>query len=293
MNARPKDRTCTVCCDDDSDVVFCCLKSDCDYSLCSDCVRRSFEDASGANSTCCPSCRSPIATKLIQAVCGPTAVKAVEQELRTCVEFDVKQELLLKKPTLKKLSEVSNRAREIFNKISDEILPRCPRCSLVFLDYDGCNALTCSCGCSFCAICLQDCGLDAHGHIQKHHGNLYDKAAFERSKIRRAQQVVDHHLNSLGTEPPELMQLVKNHVEKAGISSENSGEQRNKISGFIASSTNDLEDTMLYDRLCLLSRPEDYRPGRSVISSDELSPRNSILLTTCSTCYTAGKILSR
>ena len=44
----------------------------------------------------------------------------------------------------------------------------CPRCGQVFMDFDGCFALTCSrpdCGCGFCAKCLKDCGKDAHGHV--------------------------------------------------------------------------------------------------------------------------------
>ena len=44
----------------------------------------------------------------------------------------------------------------------------CPRCSQAFVDFTGCMALTCSrpgCGCGFCAICQEDCGNDAHGHV--------------------------------------------------------------------------------------------------------------------------------
>ena len=52
---------------------------------------------------------------------------------------------------------------------------RCPRCATAFLDYSGCDAVQCSrpgCGCSFCALCLKDCGVDAHAHVlaAKHHG---------------------------------------------------------------------------------------------------------------------------
>lgn len=44
----------------------------------------------------------------------------------------------------------------------------CPRCSQAFVDFNGCMALTCSragCGCGFCALCQEDCGGDAHGHV--------------------------------------------------------------------------------------------------------------------------------
>ena len=38
----------------------------------------------------------------------------------------------------------------------------------MFVDFDGCFALTCSnksCKAAFCAWCLQDCGADAHRHV--------------------------------------------------------------------------------------------------------------------------------
>ena len=58
--------------------------------------------------------------------------------------------------------------------IEEEIMTlRCPRCAQAFESYNGCAALTCSntqCGCGFCAICLEDCGGDAHGHCQQVHG---------------------------------------------------------------------------------------------------------------------------
>ena len=54
--------------------------------------------------------------------------------------------------------------------IIDKILNlHCPRCEKVFLDFDGCLALTCQapgCDCGFCAVCLQDCGTDAHAHVR-------------------------------------------------------------------------------------------------------------------------------
>jgi hypothetical protein len=51
--------------------------------------------------------------------------------------------------------------------IIEEILElRCPRCKLVFYDFNDCFALTCDgCGCGFCAYCLKDCGQDAHRHV--------------------------------------------------------------------------------------------------------------------------------
>ena len=45
---------------------------------------------------------------------------------------------------------------------------KCPRCTQAFIDFVGCFALSCSrqgCGCNFCALCLADCGEDAHPHL--------------------------------------------------------------------------------------------------------------------------------
>lgn len=54
-------------------------------------------------------------------------------------------------------------------KIIDDIFTlKCPRCSLAFLDYDNCSAITCQgCSCGFCSYCLEDCGKDAHQHFYK------------------------------------------------------------------------------------------------------------------------------
>lgn len=53
--------------------------------------------------------------------------------------------------------------------IREEILTlQCPRCKQAFIDYSGCAALTCgntTCNAAFCALCLLDCGSDAHSHV--------------------------------------------------------------------------------------------------------------------------------
>jgi hypothetical protein len=63
----------------------------------------------------------------------------------------------------------------------------CPRCTSHSLNYVRCNALTCPvCKAGFCAVCLMDCGDDAHLHISKVHGDIYnrDLAKFnERERI--------------------------------------------------------------------------------------------------------------
>ena len=58
--------------------------------------------------------------------------------------------------------------RDHVNAINDMLNLHCPRCKQVFVDFDGCFALTCgngACRAGFCGWCLADCGADAHQHI--------------------------------------------------------------------------------------------------------------------------------
>ena len=73
----------------------------------------------------------------------------------------------------------------------------CPRCHQVFVDFAGCAALTCSregCGCGFCALCLEDCGGDAHAHVAKceyrprRMNNVYFTNANDFKGVQRARR---------------------------------------------------------------------------------------------------------
>ena len=94
--------------------------------------------------------------------------KVKERELKIELE---KQEARLRsefEQTLAKSGE-EREAHLLIRKIRNEILNlRCPACGAVFIDFDGCWALTCSvntCRRAFCAWCLADCGKDAHKHV--------------------------------------------------------------------------------------------------------------------------------
>jgi len=53
------------------------------------------------------------------------------------------------------------------NDVAALLDPKCPRCQAVFDGFEGCAALYCrSCPCKFCALCLKDCGNDAHQHVR-------------------------------------------------------------------------------------------------------------------------------
>lgn len=69
---------------------------------------------------------------------------------------------------------------------------KCPRCSLVFLDWDGCAAVRCSqCNCSFCGLCLKDCGEDAHSHVKACDKNPEKPSFFvSQSALTKAHQTL-------------------------------------------------------------------------------------------------------
>eukprot|EP00804_Cyclotella_cryptica_P025558 CCRYP_002821-RD/>CCRYP_002821-RD protein AED:0.06 eAED:0.06 QI:49/1/1/1/1/1/7/146/1058 len=275
-------KVCISCMDDDEEVVFRC-KGDggiCSYQLCARCIRLAFCDSSGANSSFCALCKTPSAIDMIAAVCGKGAVMAVEQKLRGKVEFKLKEENLKKEASRTTANDLNETARKLFNDLAEEINLKCPRCRGAFHDYEGCNALTCgmpSCKAAFCAICLQDCGHDAHQHVRKTHGDLFDKNAFERSKIQRAKTHIELLMKKLSSEPFELKQLVLNHIEKAKLveSSSSVTDESTKMSSFIEMTKASLFLATRNDRLALLSSPEKYN-GLKHIVRDDISPRCAI-----------------
>jgi len=270
---------CSICLQDDEAVVFSCSKRACEYHLCTPCVREAFKDGSGANSAVCQFCRSPSAMDMISAVCGPGAIEAVKDKVRSSIEFELKVEMVKRDVAKKDIAETNTRAREIFNEITDEINLRCPRCKMVFNDYDGCNALVCAyhtCKAAFCAICLQDCGSNAHPHVLTAHGDYFDKKSFYSSKANRSKSIVEDKLTELSHESFELKQLVRNHVEKAKLLSNEIDSHQTRTVQFLQNTRESLKVAIKNDRLGLLSNPDEYRPGRKDISERDISPRSGI-----------------
>lgn len=103
--------------------------------------------------------------------------------------------------------------------IIDNILTlKCPRCGQAFVDFNGCMALTCSrggCGCGFCALCLKDCGTDAHAHVAScasSGGNVFGSFEdFEKHQVRRKELAVKEYL---GRFPEELRIKIRNACDK-------------------------------------------------------------------------------
>jgi len=173
--------------------------------------------------------------------------------------------------------DISEQARKLFNELSERLNLKCPRCKAVFNDYEGCNALSCgvpSCKAAFCAICLVDCGHDAHAHVLKAHGDYFDKDAFERSKSLRAKSEIDKLMASLSEESVDLQQLVRNHIDKAKLlnGGSDSSNASWKTAEFLQKAKDNLSLAVRTDRLALLSNPEEYNM-RAPINRDAVSPR--------------------
>ena len=88
--------TCLSCMDEDEVVVFKCKGEGgtCSFQLCWACVKIAFDDSSGANSSFCPMCKAPSAIDMIASVVGQGAIAAVENKLRSKVEFQLKEQNL-------------------------------------------------------------------------------------------------------------------------------------------------------------------------------------------------------
>lgn len=273
---------CMSCLDEDEIVVFRCKGHTCTFQLCAGCVRIAFEDVSGASSTFCAMCQNPSALDMIASVCGPGAIKAVEKKLRDPLEFKLREENLKRNASKENAEKSTDQARRIFNELTEKINLKCPRCKAVFNDYDGCNALTCAlpaCQAGFCAICLKDCGHDAHQHIHDVHGSnsIFDKSSFKRNEALRAETLISELKEKLSGESFELQQLVLNHIEKADLTG--SGIRTTnfeaRVSGFVETSKSDLLAATRKDRLSLLSDPDDYNK-RDHFNRDNISPRSSV-----------------
>ena len=101
-----------------------------------------------------------------------------------------------------------------YQEITENILNlRCPRCRLVFAEFDGCFALTCKCRAGICAWCLADCGADAHGHVarcpENRTGSVYGTPQdFNRHHRDRRKRLVEEKLKSSNV-PAAVMNILR------------------------------------------------------------------------------------
>lgn len=71
---------------------------------------------------------------------------------------------------------------------------KCPRCEQPFDGFDGCNALKCPrCKTGFCALCLENCGEDAHTHLNVEHPvDIWHKLMYLKKKEeRQMKQIIE------------------------------------------------------------------------------------------------------
>ncbi len=114
------------------------------------------------------------------------------------------------------------RARALRVVIVDRDLKMCcPRCALVFGEYSGCNALTCpKCAAGFCAVCLKDCGADAHPHIKASAAcgpEYFNRPLFDREKRKRFLARVVASVAGLAGEGAALQRAVVAELGKADL----------------------------------------------------------------------------
>jgi hypothetical protein len=119
------------------------------------------------------------------------------------------------------LAQRSDRLNAIRNTLIEEVMyTRCGRCQTPFDDYDGCGALTCcnkTCAAGFCALCLIDCGTDAHPHLQQAHGNVWvKKEEFNQIHQDRRRNLLQQKFDSLvgvGVDAAFKQDLLKAMIE--------------------------------------------------------------------------------
>jgi hypothetical protein len=268
---------CTICMEEQAEDGFTCSTKACKYEMCSPCMILAFEDSSGENSVKCPLCKTPTARQMMESLCGQRSVRAVERELRPRVEFEVKMENLKKARGKGEMSEMKQRAQDLFHELSERLNMKCPRCSMVFDEYDGCNALACgngSCKAAFCAVCLEDCGTNAHPHVRSNHGNLFDKEAFYSGKKARESALVELFVDEIKEEPFEVKELVRINCERSFPEKSYGSGDSARDRAFVASARQGVRTALNKDRMSLLSDPQDA--GQMVIRAADVSPRNAV-----------------
>jgi hypothetical protein len=227
-NARARRRNCVVCFDDfDVDGGLECSSME-PHFLCQECLDghtiyavsdemlRVFAARGGI---CCPAVDC-ISVPFSHASLASNASEGVynayekareslkEQELTQRLEADFETRVEGEVQRRQQSSEAEQELLLSRQHIVDRILTlACPRCSQVFVDFEGCFALACSragCNCKFCAYCLTDCGQDAHPHVRQcEHNiapgrNLFGNAAlFENAQHTRRGRMLREFLGTL------------------------------------------------------------------------------------------------
>jgi hypothetical protein len=167
----------------------------------------------GDGARCYQAVEHPYEDSTVGKVASPAAFTAyttcrqqiIEQRLANEAEAELKQRVAAELEVLRLLSEEERAVRQCRLHITENILNlRCPNpngCNQVFVDFNGCFALTCSkCGCGFCAWCLAYCDRNAHAHVRTCAHKLNDDAfygsvaEFHQAHRQRRQAAVRQYL---------------------------------------------------------------------------------------------------
>ena len=129
----------------------------------------------------------------------------------TAAREQLETEMRLERERIAAIEDLSRRRAEVVKKIivDDVLALRCPRCTGVFVDFNGCFALTCHCGAGLCAWCLKDCGRDAHTHVAscpEGTGDVFGElAAFNLHQNNKRKKKVQE---MMGLEPLEVQRII-------------------------------------------------------------------------------------
>jgi hypothetical protein len=127
-----------------------------------------------------------------------------------------------------KMDEVQREAHLLRLEIVESVLNlTCPRCKQVFLDFNGCFALTCSrCSCGFCAWCLHDCGNDAHEHVRQCPQNMAPARSYfgelemwRSSNNKRIQRTIENKIRQVASQQVRevVLKLIASDLHDLGI----------------------------------------------------------------------------
>eukprot|EP00668_Euglena_longa_P035324 GGOE01045377.1.p1 GENE.GGOE01045377.1~~GGOE01045377.1.p1 ORF type:complete len:469 (+),score=134.59 GGOE01045377.1:195-1409(+) len=135
--------------------------------------------------------------------------RLTEQQLAEQFDQQLQAALEAERAHLRWLDNKQQQVRQARQYVTESILNlHCPRCQQVFVDYDGCCALSCTrCPCHFCGWCGRDCGCDAHRHVancsERPSGcdGLFPGAGvWADFQLRRGQSLVEKYLRTLDAE---------------------------------------------------------------------------------------------
>jgi hypothetical protein len=185
-------RVCGVCTDDYN--VVDCVQCSAGHIVCKTCFALQIASQTGTDvrdvfvrnncNVTCAFCQVPFREREFISVVSDDAFETLKRarddvaelraENRLRGEFEARVERLRQELARGQDAHTQKISRHRLHIAENILTLKCPRaqCGRAFLDYAGCMALYCQCGCGFCAWCLADCGADAHPHVLQCPHNL-------------------------------------------------------------------------------------------------------------------------